>query len=77
MFRMDTRYGCGWEKLGGDYTAFDAYCHSGATHFFRTFNIRYRTEKYGNVYLIQLHPTCADSEYMSSCAFSMLNALSV
>ena len=77
MFKMDIRYGCGWEKFGGDYTAIATYCHAGATHFFRAFNVYYRTEKYGNVYLITLHPTSSDSQYITSCVSGMLTALSV
>ena len=75
MFKTDDRYGCGWEKLGGSFTTSETYCHAGATHFFRAFNVYYKTEKYGNIYLIQLHPTCADEKYTSDCVFSIQAAL--
>ncbi|MBR4223320.1 MAG: beta-lactamase family protein [Oscillospiraceae bacterium] len=75
MFNMDDLYGCGWEQLGANYLTNDTFCHAGATHFFRSFNVYYQTEGYGNVYMIQLHPGCADQQYLSESVFSIRTAL--
>lgn len=64
MFKMDMGYGCGW-GLTGKYE--NAYYHEGGTPSFHTGNLLCKSREYGNVYLIQLHSTYADSKYLSEC----------
>ncbi|MDO5436073.1 MAG: serine hydrolase domain-containing protein [Clostridia bacterium] len=63
---LDTRsgYGCGWKQFGR-YT--DAWYHGGQTYFYMAYNLMCKTEKYGHLYLIQLHPTLAGDQYSNTC----------
>ena len=72
MFNFDMDYGCGWTKM---HTDDDLYYHSGATHFFLAYNSYFKTEQYGNIYLIQLHSSCTDAKKMGECANNIRFAL--
>ena len=68
MFNMDMGYGCGWMQFGGEQHPIDGiYYHGGETWVYKGYNLYCKTEKYGNVYLIQLHPTTAGDEYSLEC----------
>jgi CubicO group peptidase (beta-lactamase class C family) len=68
MFNMDMGYGCGWMQFGGAQHPIDGiYYHGGETWVYKGYNMYCKTEKYGNVYLIQLHPTTAGDEYSLEC----------
>ena len=54
MFRMDKDYGCGWVPARPDS---DIFYHGGETYIYKAYNLYAKSEKYGNLYLIQLHPT--------------------
>ena len=60
MFRLKNSYGCGWTKYNG-YS--DAWYHGGESFFYLGYNMYIDTNEYGNLYLIQLHPTVAGDEY--------------
>ena len=48
-------YCCGWEY--NETFGKGTYYHSGATHFFRVYNVCMDTEEYGELYLISLSPS--------------------
>ena len=54
MFRMDKDYGCGWVPA---WPNSDIFYHGGETYIYKAYNLYAKSEKYGNLYLIQLHPT--------------------
>ena len=57
---MLSKYGCGWIQFNG-YS--DAWYHGGESFFYLGYNMYIDTSEYGNLYLIQLHPTVAGDEY--------------
>ncbi len=67
MFNLDMGYGGGWMQLGRDDNFF---YHGGETYAYLGYNMCCRSEDYGNLYLIQLHPTVAGREYSQE---SMIN----
>ena len=64
MFRIDKGYGCGWVKFN-EYS--NVFYHGGQTYIYMAYNLYGKTEKYGNIYLIQLHPTVAGDQYSNEC----------
>lgn len=72
MFRMDKGYGCGWVPAG---PGFDIFYHGGETYIYKAYNLYTRTEKYGNLYLIQLHPTVAGDRYSNECMREIIRAV--
>ena len=69
MFHMDMGYGCGWVKGSADF-----YYHGGETYAYLGYNLYGRTKKYGNLYLIQLHPTVAGDQYSNECMREIIRA---
>ena len=60
MFNNDMSYSCGWIN----FMNYDnVWYHGGESYFYLGYNMYLKTEKYGNLYLIQLHPTVAGDEY--------------
>ena len=57
-------YGCGWMQYGR-YP--NAWYHGGQTYFYMGYNLMCKIEKYGHLYLIQLHPTVAGDQYSNEC----------
>lgn len=72
MFRMDKGYGCGWVPAG---PGSDIFYHGGETYIYKAYNLYARTEKYGNLYLIQLHPTVAGDRYSNECMREIIRAV--
>ena len=64
MFHMDKGYGCGWVQARPNS---DIFYHGGETYIYKAYNLYAKTEKYGNIYLIQLHPTVAGDQYSNEC----------
>ena len=60
MFNNDMSYSCGWIN----FMNYDnVWYHGGESYFYLGYNMYLNTEKYGNLYLIQLHPTVAGDEH--------------
>ena len=74
MFRSDMGCGCGWVQFGRNS---DIYYHGGETWFYKAYNMYLPTEKYGNLYLIQLHPTVAGDEDANECMKSIALAAGI
>lgn len=72
MFHMDKGYGCGWVPAGPDS---DIFYHGGETYIYKAYNLYAKTEKYGNLYLIQLHPTVAGDRYSNECMREIIRAV--
>ena len=72
MFRMDKGYGCGWVPA---WPGSDIFYHGGETYIYKAYNLYARTEKYGNLYLIQLHPTVAGDRYSNECMREIIRAV--
>ena len=72
MFRMDKGYGCGWVQ---DSRYRSIYYHGGETYIYKGYNLYGKTEKYGNIYLIQLHPTVAGDQYSNECMRAIIRAV--
>ena len=72
MFRIDKGYGCGWVPAGPDS---DIFYHGGETYIYKAYNLYAKTEKYGNIYLIQLHPTVAGDRYSNECMREIIRAV--
>ena len=72
MFRIDKGYGCGWVPAGPDS---DIFYHGGETYIYKAYNLYAKTEKYGNLYLIQLHPTVAGDQYSNECMREIIRAV--
>ena len=72
MFHADKEYCCGWmPNPEGD----DIFYFTGSTLSYIS-DIEYmKSEKYGNVYLIQLHPTYNGSGYIFECDKSIIDAV--
>ncbi len=60
MFGYKYKYGCGWMLLD---VRSKAWYHGGESFFYLGYNLYVDSSKYGNLYLIQLHPTVAGDEY--------------
>lgn len=73
MFNLDMGYGCGWMQCGRP--TYNSYYHGGQTYFYMAYNVYCKSEKYGNVYLIQLHPTLACDNYSNECINNVVTAL--
>jgi CubicO group peptidase (beta-lactamase class C family) len=71
MFRTDEGYGCGWMEHP-HYE--DVYVHGGETYCYLGYNLWCKTEKYGNLYLIQLHPTVAGDNFSNECMQNIIVA---
>ncbi len=72
MFRMDKGYGCGWVQ---DSRYRSIYYHGGETYIYKGYNLYGSTKKYGNIYLIQLHPTVAGDQYSNDCMRAIIRAV--
>lgn len=79
MFDMDRKdmkncYGCGWEAHPNFPTNENVYWHNGTTISYISSNLYYKTEKYGNIYMIQLHSNFSESEYNRglSCEYNLI-----
>ena len=72
MFHMDKGYGCGWVPARPDS---DIFYHGGETYIYKAYNLYAKTEKYGNIYLIQLHPTVAGDRYSNECMREIIRAV--
>lgn len=64
MFNTDKGYGCGWMPFAREKETF---YHGGQTWVYIGYNLVSHTEKYGNLYLIQLHPTLAADDLSAGC----------
>ncbi len=75
MFNMDKGYGCGWKQYGTQAHPVDGvYWHGGETWVYKGYNTYCKTKEYGNIYLIQLHPTTAGDEYSIECIQNIITA---
>ena len=72
MFHIDMGYGCGWVQAG---RYADTYYHGGETYIYKAYNLYANTKKYGNIYLIQLHPTVAGDQYSNECMLEIIRAV--
>ena len=72
MFHMDKGYGCGWVQTG---RYADTYYHGGETYIYKAYNLYAKTKKYGNIYLIQLHPTVAGDQFSNECMLEIIRAV--
>ena len=72
MFHMDKGYGCGWVPARPDS---DIFYHGGETYIYKAYNLYASTEKYGNIYLVQLHPTVAGDQYSNECMREIIRAV--
>lgn len=72
MFHMDKGYGCGWVQARPNY---DIFYHGGETYIYKAYNLYAKTEKYGNIYLVQLHPTVAGDQYSNECMREIIRAV--
>ena len=72
MFHMDKGYGCGWVPARPNS---DIFYHGGETYIYKAYNLYAKTEKYGNIYLIQLHPTVAEDQYSNECMREIIRAV--
>lgn len=71
MFNLEFDYGCGW---AGYLKTSNAYYHKGDTPAYSCSNMYIKSKTYGNVYLIQLHSTFDDAEYLYSTMSNIYNA---
>ena len=72
MFHMDKGYGCGWVQAR---PGSDIFYHGGETYIYKAYNLYAKTEKYGNIYLILLHPTVAGDRYSNECMKEIIRAV--
>ena len=72
MFHMDKGYGCGWVQAR---PRSDIFYHGGETYIYKAYNLYAKTEKYGNIYLILLHPTVAGDRYSNECMKEIIRAV--
>ena len=72
MFDLVEGYGCGWQMFRRGEK--NVYVHRGAAPLYASYNMYIKSEKYGNIYLIQLHPTFADAEYANTTQSNILLA---
>lgn len=74
MFNIDMGYGCGWVQ----FMRYDnVFYHGGETYVYKGYNMFCRTEKYGNLYLIQLHPTVAGDNYSNECMKNIVSYIGI
>ncbi len=71
MFNIDKGYGCGWMQFAREKETF---YHGGQTWVYISYNLVSHTEKYGNLYLIQLHPTLAADALSGGCMNNLVLA---
>lgn len=77
MFDMGERtpgkvnYGCGWMSNPMDVNAYE---HTGGTPSYMSGNFYMKSEKYGNIYLLQLHSSYTDGNYYAECVKSIITA---
>ena len=72
MFHIDKGYGCGWVQAD---RWPDIYYHGGETYIYKAYNLYAKTKRYGNLYLIQLHPTVAGDQYSNDCMMEIIRAV--
>ena len=72
MFHMDMGYGCGWVQARRNS---DIFYHGGETYVYKAYNLYAKSPKYGNIYLIQLHPTVAGDQYSNECMLEIIRAV--
>ena len=72
MFHIDKGYGCGWVPTG---RYANTYYHGGETYIYKAYNLYAKTRRYGNIYLIQLHPTIAGDQYSNECMLEIIRAV--
>ena len=72
MFHMDKGYGCGWMPARPDS---DIFYHGGETYIYKAYSLYAKTDKAGNIYLIQLHPTVAGDQYSNECMREIIRAV--
>ena len=72
MLNMDKGYGCGWVQAG---RYANTYYHGGETYIYKAYNLYAKSQKYGNIYLIQLHPTVAGDQYSNECMLEIIRAV--
>ena len=72
MFHIDKGYGCGWVQAG---RYANTYYHGGETYIYKAYNLYAKSQKYGNIYLIQLHPTVAGDQYSNECMLEIIRAV--
>ncbi len=72
MFHIDKGYGCGWVQARPNS---DSFYHGGETYIYKAYNLYAKSRKYGNIYLIQLHPTVAGDQYSNECMQEILRAV--
>ena len=76
MFDTGCGYGCGWMQVGGTAHPVDGvYYHGGETWVYKGYNMYCKTDTFGNIYLIQLHPTTAGDEYSNECMQNLVMSL--
>lgn len=74
MFNIDMGYGCGWIQFPHHENVF---YHGGETYVYKGYNMLCKTEKYGNLYLIQLHPTIAVDEFSNECMRNIVTYIGI
>ena len=72
MFHTDKGYGCGWVPARPNSSI---YYHGGETYIYKAYNLYAKSPKYGNIYLIQLHPTVAGDQYSNECMLEIIRAV--
>ena len=55
----------------------NVFYHGGETYVYKENNMFCRTEKYGNLYLIQLHPTVAGDNYSNECMKNIVSYIGI
>ena len=53
----------------------NTYYHGGETYIYKAYNLYAKSTKYGNIYLIQLHPTVAGDQYSNECMLEIIRAV--
>ena len=77
MYDNKYDYGCGWELHPTRPTSIEAYWHGGDEIYYKSGNMYCKSEKYGNIYLIQLYSSRKEQTFdnMMHCDNSIIEAL--
>ena len=77
MYDRKMDYGCGWMLHPSCPTSIEVYYHGGDTFSYKSSNMYCNSEKYGNVYLIQLYSARKEKtdDHMMHCDYSIIEAL--
>ena len=77
MYDNKYDYGCGWELHPTHPISVEVYYHSGDTFSYESGNMYCKSEKYGNIYLIQLYSARKEHtfDHMMHCDYSIIQEL--